>query len=152
MLYLFRCFVRLSIDEAVWDASSFSKNRDRLLTTEIAQAFLWTACPACAQATVECGAFLDCAANAEGVYLDGELPPRTGSDELPGDDALWSVSLDDRAAFVLRPVSKTEIVGSNIVIPSPGSRDSSERGSTAAVTMRDDMVSRLEAGGGQEST
>jgi transposase len=37
---LFRWFVGLSIDEAVFDASSFSKNRDRLLTTEIAQAFL----------------------------------------------------------------------------------------------------------------
>jgi transposase len=37
---LFRWFVGLSIDEAVFDASSFSKNRDRLLTTKIAQAFL----------------------------------------------------------------------------------------------------------------
>jgi len=37
---LFRWFVGLSIDEKVFDASSFSKNRDRLLTTEIAQAFL----------------------------------------------------------------------------------------------------------------
>jgi transposase len=37
---LFRWFVGLSIDDAAFDASSFSKNRDRLLTTEIAQAFL----------------------------------------------------------------------------------------------------------------
>ena len=37
---LFRWFVGLGIDEAVWDASTFSKNRDRLLTTEIAQGFL----------------------------------------------------------------------------------------------------------------
>lgn len=37
---LFRWFVGLSIDDAVFDASSFSKNRDRLLTTGIAQAFL----------------------------------------------------------------------------------------------------------------
>lgn len=37
---LFRWFVGLGIDEAVWDASTFSKNRDRLLTTAIAQGFL----------------------------------------------------------------------------------------------------------------
>ena len=37
---LFRWFVGLSIDENVFDASSFSKNRDRLLTQEIAQKFL----------------------------------------------------------------------------------------------------------------
>lgn len=37
---LFRWFVGLGIDDAVWDASSFSKNRKRLLTTEIAQGFL----------------------------------------------------------------------------------------------------------------
>ena len=37
---LFRWFVGLSIDETVFDASTFSKNRDRLLTQEIAQKFL----------------------------------------------------------------------------------------------------------------
>src|SRR5271167_2049184 len=37
---LFRWFVGLSIDETVFDASTFSKNRDRLLTHEIAQRFL----------------------------------------------------------------------------------------------------------------
>ena len=37
---LFRWFVGLSIDEKVFDASTFSKNRDRFLTHEIAQEFL----------------------------------------------------------------------------------------------------------------
>lgn len=37
---LFRWFVGLSIDERVFDASTFSKNRDRLLNAEIAQQFL----------------------------------------------------------------------------------------------------------------
>jgi transposase len=37
---LFRWFVGLGIDDPVWDHSVFSKNRDRLLTTEIAQDFL----------------------------------------------------------------------------------------------------------------
>jgi transposase len=37
---LFRWFVGLSIDDRVFDASTFSKNRDRLLNAEIAQQFL----------------------------------------------------------------------------------------------------------------
>jgi hypothetical protein len=37
---LFRWFVGLTIDETVFDASTFSKTRDRLLTHEIAQGFL----------------------------------------------------------------------------------------------------------------
>ena len=37
---LFRWFVGLSMDEPVWDATVFSKNRQRLMNGEIAQAFL----------------------------------------------------------------------------------------------------------------
>ena len=37
---LFRWFVGVGIDDPVWDHSVFSKNRDRLLTTEMAQDFL----------------------------------------------------------------------------------------------------------------
>ena len=37
---LFRWFVGLGIDDAVWDHSVFSKNRDRLLEGEIADKFL----------------------------------------------------------------------------------------------------------------
>lgn len=36
---LFRWFVGLSMDDSVWDATVFSKNRDRLLDGDIAQAF-----------------------------------------------------------------------------------------------------------------
>ena len=36
---LFRWFVGLNADEAVWDPSTFSKNRDRLLAAEIARMF-----------------------------------------------------------------------------------------------------------------
>ncbi len=39
---LFRWFVGLSIDDAVWDATVFSKNRDRLLEGAIAAKFLST--------------------------------------------------------------------------------------------------------------
>lgn len=37
--FLFRWFVGLSIDDPVWDATVFSKNRDRLLGGEVADAF-----------------------------------------------------------------------------------------------------------------
>ena len=37
---LFRWFVGLGVDEPVWDHSSFSKNRDRLLAGDIAAKFL----------------------------------------------------------------------------------------------------------------
>jgi hypothetical protein len=37
---LFRWFLGLGVDDPVWDATVFSKNRDRLLNTEIAQEFL----------------------------------------------------------------------------------------------------------------
>jgi transposase len=36
---LFQWFVGLSLDDAVWDATTFSKNRDRLLNGDIATAF-----------------------------------------------------------------------------------------------------------------
>jgi transposase len=36
---LFRWFVGLNMDDAVWSATTFSKNRDRLLAGDIAQAF-----------------------------------------------------------------------------------------------------------------
>jgi transposase len=37
---LFRWFVGLGIDDSVWDHSTFSKNRDRLLDGDIAAKFL----------------------------------------------------------------------------------------------------------------
>lgn len=36
---MFRWFVGLSMDDPVWDATTFTKNRDRLLAGDIADAF-----------------------------------------------------------------------------------------------------------------
>src|SRR5437867_4591980 len=36
---LFRWFVGLSMDDPIWDATVFSKNRERLLAGEVAQGF-----------------------------------------------------------------------------------------------------------------
>ena len=37
--FLFRWFVGLSIDDPVWDATVFTKNRERLLEGEVAEGF-----------------------------------------------------------------------------------------------------------------
>ena len=37
---LFRWFVGLGMDDALWNRAVFSKNRDRLLTSEMAEQFL----------------------------------------------------------------------------------------------------------------
>jgi transposase len=37
---LFRWFVGLAMDDVVWDASTFSKNRERLMQTDVARAFM----------------------------------------------------------------------------------------------------------------
>jgi transposase len=37
---LFRWFVGLNADDPVWDATTFTKNRDRLLEADIAKEFL----------------------------------------------------------------------------------------------------------------
>src|SRR6187431_2462608 len=37
---LFRWFVGLGVDDPVWDATTFTKNRDRLLAGEVASRFL----------------------------------------------------------------------------------------------------------------
>lgn len=36
---LFRWFIGLNLDEEVWDATTFTKNRDRLLEADVAQRF-----------------------------------------------------------------------------------------------------------------
>src|SRR5260370_38899960 len=41
---LFRWFVGLSLEEQVWDATVFSKNRERLLEGDIAQVFFEAVC------------------------------------------------------------------------------------------------------------
>jgi transposase len=37
---LYRCFVGLKLDDEVWDATTFTKNRNRLLEAEVAKEFL----------------------------------------------------------------------------------------------------------------
>jgi transposase len=79
---LFRWFVGLSIDEKVFDASTFSKNRDRLLTQEIAQRFLSSllALPE-VKGLFKRGTFFRRRHLAQGLGFDEERWPKDGSGE-----------------------------------------------------------------------
>ena len=81
---LFRWFVGLGVDDAVWDHSTFSKNRDRLLAGDIAAKFL---------AAVLAQPRVKRLLSSEHFSVDGTLieawasmksfKPRDGSDEPP---------------------------------------------------------------------
>jgi len=86
---LFRWFVGLSMDDPIWDVSVFTKNRDRLLQGDVAQAF-FEAVTAHAQAqgllsaehfTVD-GTLLEAWASHKSVRPKDQPPPPT--DEDPG--------------------------------------------------------------------
>lgn len=81
---LFRWFVGLSMDDAVWDHSTFSKNRDRLMQAEIAEAFFEQVL-AKAQAK---GLTSDEHFSVDGTLIEAwaslkSFRPRDGSDDPP---------------------------------------------------------------------
>jgi transposase len=87
---LYQWFVGLSLDDAVWDASTFSKNRDRLLEGEIAQGFFTAGLTAAEQQhllspehfTVD-GTLLEAWASHKSFRPKDEPPPPTGSGSNP---------------------------------------------------------------------
>jgi transposase len=90
---LYQWFVGLSLDDAVWDASTFSKNRERLLDGEIAQGF-FTAILADAEQqhllsaehfTVD-GTLLEAWASHKSFRPKDEPPPPTGGGRNPSVD------------------------------------------------------------------
>jgi transposase len=75
---LFRWFVGLSMDAPVWDATTFSKNRDRLLEGDIAREFM-AAEPARGPAVAVEGALLGRRDADRGLGVDEELLGRKKS-------------------------------------------------------------------------
>ena len=83
---LFRWFVGLSVDEPVWDHSTFSKNRDRLLEADIARE-LFEMIVEQARAT---GLLSDEHFSVDGTMIEAwashkSFRPKDGSDDPPGD-------------------------------------------------------------------
>ena len=84
---LFRWFVGLNADDEVWDATTFTKNRDRLLEAEVAQEFL-------AQVVAQAGAkglTSDEHFTVDGTLLEAwasvkSFKPQTGKQPPPPDD------------------------------------------------------------------
>lgn len=84
---LFRWFVGLNADDEVWDATTFTKNRDRLLEAEVAQEFL-------AQVVAQAGAkglTSDEHFTVDGTLLEAwasvkSFQPKTGKQPPPPDD------------------------------------------------------------------
>lgn len=84
---LFRWFVGLQMDDVVWDASTFSKNRDRLLKGEVAEAFFVAVL---AQAR-EAGLLSDEHFTVDGTLIDAwasqkSFRPKDGDDDGDGEN------------------------------------------------------------------
>jgi transposase len=82
---LFRWFVGLSVDEPVWDHSTFSKNRDRLLEADLARK-LFEAIVEQARVT---GLLSDEHFSVDGTMIEAwashkSFRPKDGNDDLPG--------------------------------------------------------------------
>ena len=83
---LFRWFVGLMIDEKVFDASTFSKNRDRLLTRRArARVSVFASRPAGGEGASERRAFFGRWNDAERLGVDDELPSQGRLGRRPGD-------------------------------------------------------------------
>jgi transposase len=84
---LFRWFVGLNADDEVWDATTFTKNRDRLLEADVAQEFL--ACVV--EQAREKGLTSDEHFTVDGTLLEAwasqkSFQPKQSSGSLPPDD------------------------------------------------------------------
>jgi transposase len=85
---LFRWFVGLNLDEDVWDATTFTKNRDRLLEADVAKEFL---AQVVAQARAK-GLTSDEHFTVDGTLLEAwasvkSFQPKEGKQSPPPDDA-----------------------------------------------------------------
>jgi IS5 family transposase len=84
---LYRWFVGLNLDEAVWDATTFTKNRDRLLEAAVAKEFLAQV----VERAREAGLISDEHFTVDGTLLDAwaslkSFQPKNKQDAAPPDD------------------------------------------------------------------
>ena len=83
---LYRWFVGLSLDDPIWDATTFTKNRDRLLAGDIADAFFAEVLAAIKQE----GLLSDEHFTVDGTLLEAWASQKSfkpkGSDQTPPDD------------------------------------------------------------------
>src|SRR5437016_10527512 len=107
---LFRWFVGLNADDEVWDATTFTKNRDRLLEADVAKEFL-------AQVVAQAGAkdlTSDEHFTVDGTLLEAwasqkSFQPKEGKNAPPPDDPGNPTSHAVRAALSLLRSTRTEV-------------------------------------------
>ena len=107
---LFRWFVGLNADDDVWDATTFTKNRDRLLEADVAKQFL-------AQVVAQAGArglTSDEHFTVDGTLLDAwasvkSFQPKEGKNAPPPDDPGNPTSHAVRAALSLLRSTRTAV-------------------------------------------
>ncbi len=90
---LFRWFVGLDLDAAVWDVTVFTKNRDRLLAGEVATAFFdqvlaqaWAQRPLSDEHFTVDGTLIEAWAGQKGFTRETETPPSTDDPGNPSVD------------------------------------------------------------------
>ena len=111
---LFRWFVGLSMDEAIWDHSVYSKNRERILHSDLAVMFLRSICSQAEAAgllsgdhfTVD-GTLIETWASLKSFRLKDEEPPvSTGDNRNPEVDFHGKKRRNDTHASVTDPESR----------------------------------------------
>jgi len=111
---LFRWFVGLSMDEAIWDHSVYSKNRERILHSDLAVMFLRSICSQAEAAgllsgdhfTVD-GTLIETWASLKSFRLKDEEPPvSTGGNRNPEVDFHGKKRRNDTHASVTDPESR----------------------------------------------
>ncbi len=93
---LYRWFVGLSLDDPIWDATTFTKNRDRLLDGDIATAFFGEVLAAITQEgllsdehfTVD-GTLLEAWASHKSFKPQGHQGPAARRSEKPVGEFSW---------------------------------------------------------------
>src|SRR3989304_3470674 len=94
---LFRWFVGLNMDDPIWDFTVFSKNRERLLEAEVAQAFFQEI----GELAREKGLLSDEHFTVDGTLIEAwagqkSFKPRTGTPPLPSDSDAGNPSVNFR--------------------------------------------------------
>lgn len=80
---LFRWFVGLNLDEEVWDATTFTKNRDRLLEADVAKEFLAQVVAQARDERPDFGRALHCRWDVAGSMGEPEEFSEKGRQESP---------------------------------------------------------------------
>ena len=107
---LYRWFVGLNLDEKVWDATTFTKNRDRLLEGSVAKEFLAQV----VDRALEVGLVSDEHFSVDGTLLEAwaslkSFQPKEQKAAAPPDDPVTRVCIFTARSGPTKPMSRKPI-------------------------------------------